>query len=194
MEGAENGPNLVVLTPDDLDETIRKAAESGAKVAIKKFEALMKQEREQAKDKRKHNTELLLRNYHMFKLAAENAVFTLEELEEEESANEILSAMLNREGPSVTVESIRRSAIKTVIILNHIDAMIQMYQIYAERTGDEVQMRRYEVLIDRFIADPVLSPKEIALKYNISKPLVYKDIEDAKDKIAALIFGIDSIH
>jgi predicted DNA-binding protein (UPF0251 family) len=72
--------------------------------------------------------------------------------------------------------------------------MIQMYQIYAERTGDEVQMRRYEVLIDRFIADPVLSPKEIALKYNISKPLVYKDIEDAKEKIAALIFGIDSIH
>lgn len=193
MEHEEKGPALMVMTPEDMEETIRKAAEAGAKVAIKKFETLMKQEREQAKDKRKHNTELLLRNYHIFKLASESAIYTLEDLEAEESANEILSLMLNREGPSITVESIRKSAIKTVIILKHIDSMLLLYEIYAERTKDDVQMRRYNVLIDRFIADPTLSPKEIAEKYNISKSVVYGDIEYGKEKIAALLFGIDSI-
>ncbi|MBO5610589.1 MAG: hypothetical protein J5929_09525 [Eubacterium sp.] len=194
MEKVEgNVPNLVVMTAEDLKDVIKNAADVGSKVALKKFEALVKQEREQSKDKRLHNTEKLLRNYHMFKLAADNAVYELQDIEAEESANEILYAMLNKDGPGITVESIRKSVIKTVIILEHIDAMIQMYQIYCERTGDPVQMRRYNILYDRFIADPTLSPKDIAEKYHISKTLVYADIQYSKEKIAALLFGIDSI-
>ncbi len=187
------GPNLVIMTPDDLKETINKAAEVGAKVALKKFEAMVKQEKERSKDKRLHNTDKLLQNYHMFKLSADNAVYELADIEAEESANELLSAMLNKDGPMVTVESIKKSVLKTVIILQHIDAMIGLYQAFANSTNDPVQMRRYEVLYDRFIADPTLAPKEIAEKQHISKQQVYADIQYAKEKVAALLFGIDSI-
>jgi len=194
VETTETGAKLVVMTVDDLDETIKKAADVGAKAALKKFETLVRQEKEKSKDKRLYNTEKLLQNYHVFKLAAENAVYEIEDIEQEESANEILCAMLNKDGPSITVESIKRSALKTVIILEHIDTMLQMYQIYAERTNDPVQMRRYEVIYDRFIADPVLSVKEIAEKQNTTKRQTYSDIQAGKEKIAALIFGIDSIR
>ena len=94
---------------------------------------------------------------------------------------------------SVTVDGIRKSAIKTVIILKHIDTMLSLYQIYCERTNDPVQERRYEILIDRFIADPVLSVKEMAEKYHLTKKQIYSDLTYAKEKIAALIFGIDSV-
>ena len=50
------------------------------------------------------------------------------------------------------------------------------------------------MIYDRFIADPVLSVKEIAEKQNTTKRQTYSDIQAGKEKIAALIFGIDSIR
>ena len=186
--------DLIMITREELQELAKEASREGSKVALKKFEQLLRDEKEQSKDKRLRNTEKLLRNYHLFKIAADNAVYDVESMEEEESANEILYAMLNKDRPDVTVESIKKSAIKTTIILKHIDSMLQMYQIYAERTNDPVQMRRYEVIYDRYIAEKTLSPKEIAEKQHISKTQVYGDIEYAKEKIAALIFGISSME
>ncbi len=195
MENAEKKePKLVVMTPDDLAEVIKKASMDGAKVALDKWDKLMEKSRSERKDKRLRNTELLLRNYHMFKLSAENAVYTLEEIEEEESANELFNEMLNRNSAEVMVDSIKKSVIKTVIILKHIDTMLELYQIYAERTGDPVQIRRYEILQDRFISNPALKVGEIAEKHHITKRQAYSDLNYAKEKVAALIFGIDSME
>jgi hypothetical protein len=189
----EQDNKLVVMTTEDLKDAIRKASAEGAKVALDKFDKLIKQERQNSADKRLHNTEKLLRNYHMFKLSAENAVYEVTDLEAEESANEILNLMLNREGPGLTVESIKKSVIRTVIILEHIDAMINLYRIYCHESDDPVLVRRFNVLYDRYISSPTLSVKEIAEKYNVTKSQAYTDLNNAKEKISALIFGIDSV-
>lgn len=187
---------LVVIPREELQALVKRAASEGAregaKVALDKYEKLMEKAKAETKDKRLHNTEMLLRNYHIFKLASENAVYNAADLEAEETANELLYTMLDKDR-SVTVDGIRKSAIKTVIILKHIDTMLSLYQIYCERTNDPVQERRYEILIDRFIADPVLSVKEMAEKYHLTKKQIYSDLTYAKEKIAALIFGIDSV-
>lgn len=195
MENVEKkGPNLVVMTPEDLNNVIKQASGAGAKVALDKWDKLMEKTRAEMKDKRLRNTEQLLRNYHMFKLSAENSVYEASDIENEASANEMLYMMLNRDSVDVVVESIKKSVIKTVIILKHIDTMIELYEIYAERTNDEVQIRRYQVLYDRYIADPVLKVGEMADKYHVTKKQIYNDLNYAKEKVAALIFGIDSIE
>lgn len=184
---------LFLVTKEEMAQLMAQAGEAGANAAMKKVEEERKSSRKKIKDRRLRNTELLLRNYNMFKLSVENSVYTVRQAEEEQSANEILNIMMDKDGGEQVVESIKRSCIKTITILQHIDTMLELYEIYCERSCDELDQRRYDVLIDRFITNPALSVKDIASKYNISKESVYSDLKVAKERVSSLIFGIDGV-
>lgn len=63
-------------------ETIRIAAEAGAKAAIAQWEKERVKLQEERVDRRLHNTRLLLRNYRLFKQHAQNAVYEVDQLDE----------------------------------------------------------------------------------------------------------------
>ena len=184
---------LFLVTKEEMAQLMAQAGEAGANAAMKKVEEERKASRKKTRDRRLRNTELLLRNYNMFKLSVENSVYTVRQAEEEQSANEILNIMMDKDGGEQVVESIKRSCVKTITILQHIDTMLELYQIYCERSCDELDQRRYDVLVDRFITNPALSVKDIASKYNISKESVYSDLKVAKERVSSLIFGIDGV-
>ncbi len=183
---------LVVLTHEQLKDIYEKAAAIGAKEALKIFEQERKKEQGKRADRRLRNTKLLLRNYHMLKEHAENSVFGRTQMEE--SAIDILESMMSVYDNEVIIESIKRSATRTAIIVSHIEVMFGLYHSYCEHTSSrEIDLRRKEVAWDMYVAYKTLSAKEIAEKQNISTRNVYEDIKVATERLSALIFGVDGL-
>lgn len=185
-------PTIITLTADQLRDIYEKAAAIGAKEALKTFEQERKKEYSGRADRRLRNTKLLLRNYHMLKEHAEQSVFGRTQMEE--SALDILESMMSMYDNEVIIESIKRSATRTAVIVAHIDTMFGLYAAYCDRSPTrDIDMRRYEVVWDMYMAEPTLSVKEIAEKQNMSKENVYADIKVAVERLTALIFGVDGL-
>ncbi len=184
---------LITLTPVQLKDIYEKAATIGAKEALKAFEQERKKEYSSKCDRRLRNTRLLLRNYHMLKEHARNSVFGRAQMEE--SALDILESMMAIYDNEIIIESIKRSATRTAVIVSHIETMFGLYEVYCDKSRTrEIDMRRYEVIWDMYMAEEVLSVEEISKKQNISIRNVYKDVKTATEKLSALIFGVDGLN
>lgn len=184
---------LVTLTPVQLKDIYEKAAAIGAKEALKAFEQERKKEYSSRSDRRLRNTKLLLRNYHMLKEHAQNSVFGRTQMEE--SALDILESMMTMYDNEVIIESIKRSATRTAVIVSHVETMFGLYEAYCNKSQNrDIDMRRYEVLWDMYMAVDTLNAKEIAEKQQVSVRNVYKDIKIATETLSALIFGVDGLN
>lgn len=184
---------VVCLSAIELSEIYKKAAAIGAREALKIFEQERKKEYSHRVDKRLRNTKLLLRNYHMLKAHAEKSVFGRTQMEE--SAHDILESMMSIYNDEVIIQSIKNSATRTAIIVSHIETMFGLYYSYCDRsTNREIDLRRYNVVRDMYMAEDTLSAKEIAEKQNISKDSVYSDLRVGIERLTALIFGVDGLN
>ena len=123
---------LVVLTQGQLKDIYEKAAAIGANEALKTFRQEQKKEHSRRADRRLRNTKLLLRNYHMLKEHAENSVFGRTQMEE--SALDILESMMSMYDNEVIIESIKRSATRTAVIVSHIETMFGLYAAYCDKS------------------------------------------------------------
>ena len=68
----------------------------------------------------------------------------------------------------MVVESIKRSAERTAIMMAHIDSMLDLFKQLCERSCNELQMRKYDVLYQLYIAGTNMTVKQLAEHYNIS--------------------------
>lgn len=65
---------------------------------------------------------------------------------------------------------------------------------YCEKSSNKViDRRRYDVIWEKYMAEPTLSVKEIATKHTMSKENVYSDLRVAEERMTALIFGVDGL-
>ena len=129
----------------------------------------------------------------MLKEHAEKSVFGRTQMEE--SALDILESMMSMYDNEVIIESIKRSASRTAIIVSHINTMFGLYAAYCDKSiNRDIDMRRYEVAWDMYMAEDILSAAEIAKKQNISVRTVYDDIKIAVEHLTALIFGVDGLN
>ena len=191
-EQTKEGVQVIALTHEQLQRIYEQAAAIGAKEALKVFEQERKKEYNKRADKRLRNTKLLLRNYHMLKQHAENSVFGRTQMEE--SALDVLESMMSMYNDEVIIQSIKNSATRTAIIVSHIETMFGLYRSYCENSiSREIDMRRYEVVWDMYMADKTMSVKEVASKQNMSKENVYADVKVATERLTALIFGVDGL-
>lgn len=183
---------LISITPEQLKDIYERAAAIGAKEALKTFEQERKKEYSGRSDRRLRNTKLLLRNYHMLKENAENSVFGRTQMEE--SALDILESMMSIYNDEIIIQSIKNSATRTAIIVSHIETMFRLYYSYCDRsTNREIDLRRYNVVWDMYMAEDTLSVKEIADKQNVSKESVYSDLRVGIERLTSLIFGVDGL-
>lgn len=189
---SEDQKEFIVMTPDQFREVYETAAKIGAEKALDTFNKERAEERNHRRKRKLRNTELLLRNYHMLKENAENSVFGRSQMEE--SAADILEEMMSLYNDEVIVESIKNSATRTAIIMSHVDTMISLYHTYCERAeNSDIEMRRYDVLWDRYLADEPLNVESISKKHHMTKQNVYADLKIATERLTALIFGVDGL-
>lgn len=187
---------------------IERIIEQTAKLTDEKIYAKMRsdnaKEQDSLFDKRLYNTKLLLEHYRLFKEHAENAVFELTRLDEAElSAIEIMDFMRQSIGPGrgeIAIESIVKSALRTEIVIRHIDEMLGIYEAYCYRSGKPENERRWDIINTIYIK-PLQGNKtktelyeELAEKHFISDRQVKYDINMALEQITALLFGIDGVR
>lgn len=191
MEESGKEP-VILLSEKDLQDLLGKSAEIGAKAGIDKYVAELKATQKKRGDKRFHNTKLLLRNYRMLQVNAANSVFGRTQMDE--TASDILESMMNMYNDEIVVESIRRSATRTAIIVSHIKTMLEIFEVCCERSTNELDKRRYDIVYGLYIADEKITRDEIAKKWNISKDTTYADEKIAIERLSALIFGVDGLY
>lgn len=177
---------------EDKDHIIKLAAEVAAKTALKTFDAEMTRTKNERADRRLRNTKLLLRNYRMFKAHAENAVYDAQEIDED--AYDIIDLMSDRwQDSEVFVESIKQSVARTVTIVAHVEAMLHLYEAYCVNCGNPEELRRWEVIKGLYIDEPAVTVRQLANDHFVTERTIYRDVDIACERIAALIFGIDGI-
>lgn len=167
------------------------AGKAGAKAAMEIIAKERKKERESRYDRRFGNTKLLLENYRMFKEHCSRAVFDASQLDE--NAIDILDLMWGRDGKNF-VESIKKSAQRTQIILRHIDEMLDAYAGLCQLSGREEEMRRMRSVFALYIDNPGKTVQEISELENVNTSTVYRDIAIATEKLTGLIFGLDGLN
>lgn len=182
---------IVLLSGEDLEELFEKAAQIGARAGIEKYQEELKTTQKWKADRKLHNTKLLLRNYRMLEIHSENSVFRRAQMSE--SAADILESMMTMTSDELVVESIRKSATRTAIMVSHIKTMLEMFKICCERSSNELDKRRYDVIYGLYIAEPKVTRKEIAEKWSVSVDTTYSDEKIAIERLSALLFGVDGL-
>ena len=129
-------------------------------------------------------------------IGAREAIKTFEqERKKEYSRRDILESMMSIYNDEVIIQSIKNSATRTAIMVSHIETMFGLYYSYCDRsTTREIDLRRYNVVWDMYMAENTLTAREIANKLNVSKESVYSDLRVGIERLTALIFGVDGLN
>ena len=174
----EKKVQFVALTKEEIDAMIQQAALAGAQVASDAMMVKKKKSEKEKIDRRLHNTDLLLRN----------AVYKSKEGE----VTEVLEDIMTMKDDKVIVESIKTSAKRTAIMVQHIDKMLDVYRIYCSKLSEK-DKRRYKIIKALYISKTPMTIAEISKKFSVSKVTVYEDIKIAKERLSSLFFGIDGL-
>lgn len=176
----------------DRAEIVKIASEVGAKVALERFDRQTQQAKTSRYERRLRNTRLLLKNYRMFKQHVAGSVFDEAQLDGE-NAIDVLDLVFENSSRELQIESIKRSAVRTALIVRHIDEMLRFYEIYCESSVKEEDRRCFRVIKAKYIDEPPMSSLEIAEKEFVDRRTVDRDIQAACQALSVLIFGIDGL-
>lgn len=179
---ANNKPNEII---------IKVAAEIGSKTALDVYAKQKDKEKKKRIDRRLRDTKRLMRSYREIKVHAGDAITSLSEVVTEDYE---FFKNLMEEGDNIDVSAIVRSKARSAIMLTHIDAMLQAYEIISYNSKKPEDQRRYRVLQSMYLKDEPVPVSEIAEEENIDTRTVYKDIDAACEKMSALLFGIQWIE
>lgn len=82
----------VTIPPEMMQEIVRVASET----AVEKFQHEAERNRKAVKDKRLHNTKLLLQNYHCFVEHSKSAVYEASQLSEDDDFEELMEELMSQ--------------------------------------------------------------------------------------------------
>ena len=134
-------------------------------------------------NKRLRNTRLLLKHYNHFKDHIDKAIYkgnAIDFLDDIDKLDEL-----------IYINSIKNSVSRTNIIMSHVKAMLELYEIYCDKNG-KIEQRRNRVLKNYYFKNEKTS--DIAIREDVDERTCLRDLRAAEDKLSALIFGIDSIR
>lgn len=156
------------------DELIEKAVKS----AIKEYS---KEQKAEKKRKALHNTKLLLKNYRKIQQSIEEGVFEVMQLEKE-------YIVLN-DTDELYIESIKRSKLRSLIVIAHIDKALVMTQEECNKKGIP---EKYNAFVDCLLDG--VTYDEAAERYNSSKTSISRWINDITKEISIQLFGVEGVE
>jgi hypothetical protein len=155
------------------DELISKAV----KVAIKEYSKEQKSERRR---KALHNTKMLLKNYEKIKSSIEEAISEASQLEEQSFAYS--------DDEDVYINSIRKSKLKSLIVVAHIDRALAVVQ---EEYKSKDVPEKYDAFISCFMYQ--MSYDEAAVLYLSSKTSISRWVNEVTKELSIQLFGVDGV-
>ena len=134
MNSRENmgalGTRIANMGQTLMQTAIRTGVAAGVSAAAAHIEEEHQKEAKERTDRRLHNTRLLLKNYRLLKRHTAGAIYNAKQAKEKESAASILDGLESyTRDDSLYIESIKRSQERTLIILAHIEKMLDLYRV-----------------------------------------------------------------
>lgn len=187
--------NARQLTPE-LEAIVRLASETAVESYRKELERQQEQDGK-ARRERHHrvvnSAKMLLKNYRRFKKMTVSGVYG-----KDTSTNETLVELLElmqgiyRSG-ELEVVSIKDRVARTELMIEHIDAMLEVYKKDCNRSPEG--QRRYRVIYWMYLSeDESKTAEDIAEIENVVVRTVFRDIKTAYEELAVLFFGIDGVR
>ena len=187
--------NARQLTPE-LEAIVRLASETAVESYRKELERQQEQDGK-ARRERHHrvvnSAKMLLKNYRRFKKMTVSSVYG-----KATSTNETLVELLElmqgiyRSG-ELEVVSIKDRVARTELMIEHIDAMLEVYKKDCNRSPEG--QRRYRVIYWMYLSeDESKTAEDIAEMENVVVRTVFRDIKTAYEELAVLFFGIDGVR
>lgn len=187
--------NDLKLTPE-LEAIVRLASETAVESYRKELE-LQQEQDGKARRERHHrvvnSAKMLLKNYRRFKKMTVSSVYG-----KDTSTNETLVELLElmqgiyRSG-ELEVVSIKDRVARTELMIEHIDAMLEVYKKDCNRSPEG--QRRYRVIYWMYLSeDESKTAEDIAEMENVVVRTVFRDIKTAYEELAVLFFGIDGVR
>lgn len=187
--------NDLKLTPE-LEAIVRLASETAVESYRKELERQQEQDGK-ARRERHHrvvnSAKMLLKNYRRFKKMTVSSVYG-----KDSSTNETLVELLElmqgiyRSG-ELEVVSIKDRVARTELMIEHIDAMLEVYKKDCNRSPEG--QRRYRVIYWMYLSeDESKTAEDIAEMENVVVRTVFRDIKTAYEELAVLFFGIDGVR
>lgn len=187
--------NDLKLTPE-LEAIVRLASETAVESYRKELERQQEQDGK-ARRERHHrvvnSAKMLLKNYRRFKKMTVSSVYG-----KDTSTNETLVELLElmqgiyRSG-ELEVVSIKDRVARTELMIEHIDAMLEVYKKDCNRSPEG--QRRYRVIYWMYLSEDESKTAEgIAEMENVVVRTVFRDIKTAYEELAVLFFGIDGVR
>lgn len=187
--------NDLKLTPE-LEAIVRLASETAVESYLKELERQQEQDGK-ARRERHHrvvnSAKMLLKNYRRFKKMTVSSVYG-----KDTSTNETLVELLElmqgiyRSG-ELEVVSIKDRVARTELMIEHIDAMLEVYKKDCNRSPEG--QRRYRVIYWMYLSeDESKTAEDIAEMENVVVRTVFRDIKTAYEELAVLFFGIDGVR
>lgn len=158
------------VTADDL---INKAV----KIAIREYSKEQKRERSK---KALHNTKMLLKNYDKIKSSVEEAISEANQLEQDSLGYD--------DDEEVYINSIRRSKLKSLIVIAHIDKALAVIDEECTKKGIP---EKYNAFMSCFFED--MTYEDAADVYVSSKTSVSRWVNDITKAVSIQLFGVDGV-
>jgi hypothetical protein len=187
--------NDLKLTPE-LEAIVRLASETAVESYRKELERQQEQDGK-ARRERHHrvvnSAKMLLKNYRRFKKMTVSSVYG-KDTSTSETLVELLELMqgIYRSG-ELEVVSIKDRVARTELMIEHIDAMLEVYKKDCNRSPEG--QRRYRVIYWMYLSeDESKTAEDIAEMENVVVRTVFRDIKTAYEELAVLFFGIDGVR
>lgn len=162
-----------------MKEDINKVVEKIVKVAIKEYD---KEQQEEKKKKVLHNTKLLMTHYNDLKDHVLNSISDLSQLE---SSNFNVDNLYEDD---LYILSIKRSKTKTMIMIAHIDAAMNILKSQQIKAGT---LEKYNALEKHFIYGETY--EKISEDLNCGVITSRRWVNEMLGKLGIFLFGIDGI-
>jgi hypothetical protein len=167
-------------------QSTSKVQEVAKAAAMEVLKQLKEEERQRIKKTRYHNTELLLKNYLNLLDHYENA---------KEKASDVIE-LDDIEAEEIIIKAIKRSRIRTAIMINQIETCLKVLRLRMEGKG---QSEKYDV-IDYLYLDKARRDIErgklmevIAQELNCSQKSIYRWKNEMISELSILLFGVDGL-
>lgn len=194
--------NTVTVSLDFFEALAEKVAKKTASKLYDQLYSLDAQSRDF--DNRLYNVRLLLKNYRILKEHAELKTSDMNVISDDDvTAIEILDSFQNSKTigkEELKLESIITSTMRTQILINYIDDMIEIYKQMCYKSSKSEDARRVDVLETMFLKDipdgaaTTDIVADLAKKWYVSERQIWRDSSDAVERLTALLFGVDGVN
>jgi len=168
--------------------TEQEIAKIAGRAAAQEMNRLQNQRKQAMRDARFQNVKLLMKNYRDFNATCDNAVARVQDSDECVDFEALMNPLKD---PDEFVESIKRSAIRTKIMVEHVNAILRAYKHIVTNWGTPEDLRKFDTLYYLHISEPPMTLDEIAELKSVVRRTSERDLEDAYNRAASLFFGGD---